>query len=532
MSAMKHLTLQLTELTDEKCSEALSLTRHFVKIRLDEATVDANLLKAIERHGAEIRKLECNETNVLLDVPSKTLFLEILKKLPKLEKFTFENANFVTQISEAQVSKLMEEQVELVELKYLKEIAINESNPLVLRLLDTSSVIRLKVNEVRQENVVHQSMPMLQELAIRKKSFRLPQSEEKLTQITAPLKKLSLLHIETSYPHTSLLMFMGNIKNTLEELEIGNKFPLCYYEFVIQSLPKLQVLKIHVDRLQSLWKPFRKLQPNMNVKILILYAKKNFGSEIENLIGIFPNAETLALDSDIKAEDERAITNEQMKSIANNLLKLKVLRVRTLENESFDDVNIPTLKELHIQFHRFLRPDAWKKITAACPNIEKLTFDSAHISCYLSRSFHIICANFKKLQHINILNGFEASKENFDDMLRNCSELKSVTMQKVAIEKDPTMIDEFTKKGPPLTLIECYTTLDQVDFDLWGEDRFRYFPPMDLYDDEFGGSEFDSDDTDYDDEEGEEEESDLDDDDVYSSDEDDSDEEGEDFVLY
>lgn len=328
-----------------------------------------------------------------------------------------------------------------------------------------------KVTSLKQSNftwpLFSVELPYLEELALRRHSA----ADQEIGNIPkAPLKRLSIQDGDEV-----VLSSLTDFKDTLEELEIMQYAPLIIYETIFKKMTKLQLLKIHMDQLP--WKEdFSTLKPNFNIKTLIVQAKRAYYPKLQDIIGNLPSIETLVLNCDLVVD----FGNLLMSFIALNLLKLRVLEIRSLDASVFVDVSLPSLRELTIYEMSF--ENGFQHIAASCQNLEKLALKLVDISVDLPNSkLEVASQNLEKLQHFYIGEGFVADKATFNLLWNNFSALKDVTIMQNAIDDDPTMINEFIHKSAiRLTIMPKAAPSIRGSFDLWAKEDIQFTS----YDDE------------------------------------------------
>lgn len=299
----------------------------------------------------------------------------------------------------------------------------------------------------------------MQELAITR-CDSLPPYED----IRCLLKKLSIIPTRDD---EVFLSWMDALKDSLEALDIAGFLSLSTYAFLFETLRKLQLLKLNAESLPMMEdKSGKKLKPNLNVKTLILYSKHGCDNNVESFIGNLPNLESLVLKCDLQGND----SNRLMTFISNNLTKLCLLEIRSLDDGTFKNVNIPTLRKLHIHYYGGedqITGDGLETIAINCPNIKQLSIEHILDSFrLLANEILIITTNLKKLQRLYIGDGFVASQETFNHF-RNHPELKLIMMMKNALDEDSTMINDITQNGPQIMLLEKPAHIFRTDFNLW-----------------------------------------------------------------
>lgn len=472
---MKKLPLHIQRLeldsSDDKYREALELQRKHVRIIIegvDFAVQGDKILQIMQKHGSRIQRIDVKHIRIFTNADSIEKFIKFMNAAPILKKITFDSVGlFHKNLTGAEIENVIEKFP--VEAKKLSKVVMSDSNMYVLHFIENAKITSLKQDQMIVQRVLLKNLPHLEEFAIHKFLFTWFQID--FEKISCPLKRLSLLGCKYD-SNNSPMLFITKIKNTLEELEIGRKFKFDFYQRVFNELKNLRVLKIHMHKMPEF---DLKLQLLESVKTLILYAEnENFDERIEQFIGVLPNVETLVMKWCVEAENERPITNQQMTFIANNMQKLRVLQLRVIDNDTFTNVSLPSLRELHLTFHRFLMHYGFKTIAESCPNIEKIIISSVHSNHFCSpAAVSVITNEFTKLKYLELGNGFYAVKQNFDDFL-NCSTLKTVRLLHKALRDDPKMADGFTKSDKRLILhtgpyAEKYD--HEIDFDLWANEE-------------------------------------------------------------
>jgi hypothetical protein len=308
-------------------------------------------------------------------------------------------------------------------------------------------------------------MPLLNELVMRVERSDSSDNIPSVQIASSQLKKLSTFKIDGTY-FTDL---MGKISATLEVLELGNKHSPAVYEFVFKNLPKLSFLKINMENLslenENEQILVETLRTHEGVKTLMLLTKENYDFA-QVFISKLPNIESLVLDFFMNTGD----FNSLMSFIAANLRNLRVLEIRKFENSTVISY-IPSLQELKIYWLKSSSTPDWLAITQGCPNLEILSIGSIGNPLLLSETvIEVLCQNLRKLKKLFIGYGFKATKGIFD-LLKTCPSLKNVTILKTAIDDDPIMIEDFTKTGPQIVLLDAFPSNLRTDFITWtGED--------------------------------------------------------------
>lgn len=356
-----------------------------------------------------------------------------------------------------------------------------------MKFFDTS-----KVTSLKQKNftwpLFSVELPCLEELALHRQSA--------VNQLIGIIPKATLKRLSIYDGDEVVLSSLMDFKDTLEELEIVQFAPLIIYETIFKNMTKLQLLKIHMDRMP--WdEEFTTLKPNLNIKTLIVQGKHAYFPKLHNIIGNLPNIETLVLNCDLVAD----FGNSLMSFIALNLLKLRVIEIRSLDASVFVNVSLPSLRELTIYEMSF--ENGFEHIAASCSNAEKITLKLVEISVVLPISkLEAASQHLKKLQHFYIGEGFVADKATFVLLWNNFPALKDVIIMQSAIDEDPLMINEFIHKSAPrLTIMPKAVPSIRGSFNLWAKEDIQ-FTSYDAESNSDEDSEF-SLDLDIDDEDGE-----------------------------
>jgi hypothetical protein len=292
------------------------------------------------------------------------------------------------------------------------------------------------------------SQKHIQELALRDMEFQPSKiSLEQINAIQFPLKKLSLL-LQTDLFGTeeNLLAFLNKFTGSLEELEIGGKFPEKVYEMIFKNFRNLKVLRINVSQAPTDDAFYHNLRSSPSVKKLILYCfRSSHQRVIEGIIGNLPNLESLDLDSD-------DVSNELLVFISNNLLKLEHLSLRDVNEKIVNQVRIASLKSLSIKTLPLLYTIQWKVILKAFPKVEKFSVEQVTNPISLNdRNFNVISKTWKNLSHVKFGYGFVAVKRIFNQMLRNCKSIKVVEISEDSFKNNKVIknmvLRDFKKDG-------------------------------------------------------------------------------------
>lgn len=279
-----------------------------------------------------------------------------------------------------------------------------------------------------------------------------------------PLKRLSLRSIEIEDVEV-FIAFMNNFKDTLEELDFGSNFPDPVYDYVFK-LPKLKLLKIFLNASPEAAEFYQKLRPNRTVKTLIIHSIHchNYVTQLQHIIGSFPAIESLRLD----LSNDRSVTIEVLSFIALNMLQLRVLQVNRIHNDAFNNVVLPSLRELHIFDHRDIDGTGWNAITESCPNIEKLAIhsDASNIFFLRENEAASITNHLRSLKHLSLGQDVIATKTALAEILSRLDQVR-VEISKEAIDDNTSAFDEYLRTSPRLTALSSEVKKLPIDLDLW-----------------------------------------------------------------
>lgn len=242
------------------------------------------------------------------------------------------------------------------------------------------------------------------------------------------------------------LRLLDIFKETIEELDIHIKFS-SIFSFALTKLPNLKTLKIDIDyliRFGSEKEIFRNIRLNTNVTTLSFNGYLLSVIDLQQFLDKLPNVQKLFVT--FLGDD-----NQFINCIANNLQQLEVLKIGSILREHFENVTFPTLRSLHIC--EVSAKSGLEVISKNCPNLEKLAIDSFHNpGKWAETEFAKSSQHWKQLQHLQIGGRFIPSREISDVLLRDCPELKSVTISKFAKQPDPTMFDKFKQRDKHISL--------------------------------------------------------------------------------
>lgn len=318
----------------------------------------------------------------------------------------------------------------------------------------------------------------LEQLALRHSDLDISTfGHENICKMQFPLKKLSLLkHSEIVICEENVLAFFNNFVDTLEYLELGETFPDSVYEMIFKKFRHLKTLKVNIGYAPSGSSFYHNLRPNLSVKELVICGfNDDVIKSLEGFIGNLPNIETLIM-------DVNEIPKEVMVFITNNLSKVKSLHLKKIDGKMVEDVQIPSVKSLHIRMLPELQVGNWKSIVKAFPNIEFLRIEKIYDPNSLtSKTFNIFTKAWKNLKHIQLGYGFLAEKRVFNQMLKNCEHIQSVEVHESAFAPQSSkdgILKDFKKPGLSLTIKSTQPAFSATSRSLWENEDIDFDSDM------------------------------------------------------
>lgn len=519
---MKQLPLELEGSWVRLDQQLKNFSRKYHTVEIDNSCEwSESAIKVLSRHGKEARLLE------LSDCDFDMAHIKVLNKLfgvfEGLEELKICNASI--NVIESEINKIKPvnmarlKTVVLSEFHFGVRISVRTSREILknflpfqlLQFIRTTQLSCLKINEWstgQDSSMLYLAgyladQKCLEQLAMRDSELDIGAfSASHINRMTFPLKSLSLRkHSRTVCDEQNMKEFFKRFSNTLEELELGNSFPDSIYEMIFKKFLKLKYLKVNIAHAPKENVFYHNLQANSSVKKLVVQGyKQQHLKSLQGFIGNLPNIETLVMC------DSSEVTKGPMIFFTNNLLKIHTLCLTTIKGNMLKGVNMPSVKSLIIESLPKLSHHDWKAIVKAFRNLEKLEVGSSYEACSLSDlMFNIITKGFKKLKHIELGYGFNAKKRIFNQILKNCRNIRTVNIFESAFdnipEKEKDSILEFFKKPGLRFIINSYPYLHDVAEAKTGS----------LWDDE--ALEFDSDESD---EENSDEDPDYDEDEAFA----------------
>lgn len=274
----------------------------------------------------------------------------------------------------------------------------------------------------------------LEELALRNLKYQKNSVDvEKLNSIQFPLKRLALDQEGNLFDtDENFLLFIDKFKETLEELDLGGRFTESVHAMIFKSFRNLKTLSVFINSAETDEAFYQNLRPNPSVRNLIIQGQtvtKSLQGFIENL----PNIETLVL-------KHRNQPQELMALISNNFLKLKNLHLEGI-NSLFDSFNNQSVTSITITelCPSPLEQDNFEAVVKGFPNIENISINKFFGDQTLNNTIlNIITKGWPQLRHVKLGEGFVVSESQFNRLMNNCKELRTVEIAEHVFEESST----------------------------------------------------------------------------------------------
>lgn len=343
----------------------------------------------------------------------------------------------------------------------------------MLEFFKKSQLISLKISGSLCSDMEHYlinylvTQKKLEELALRDLDFRYSSIEaSQIEKLNFPLKKLAL-HLQKDFLNSeeNAKTFLGRFANTLEQLELGGKFESSFYAYVFEKLEKLKCLDLNAGGLpkdESFYKTLKNL-PSVKKLIIDRYKAKH-QPLVQGIIGNLQDVETLIIAGDV--------SNKLMLFIANNLHKLKSLKVGSFTGNMFNKVKMPeSLKKFSVTRLGSVSGKNWAEICSAMPTLEEFSVTSIRGDLSFNEAkFNAFTRNWHQLRVLNIGFGFAPKPRMFSYLLKRCPKIHTVRIASGCEISNPAF-ENFKKNGLRLILGNPYETggnIDgEVDTSLW-----------------------------------------------------------------
>lgn len=419
-------SLKLHQHDEARINFLLTTNRKFQEIEL-KGRLDIEPNKNIEifrRHGFDVVALSLND--VCID--SFTKLTEILKCVSNLKQLTT-----LKTLTSMVISDVPAEE-DLPELTKLKTLQMARTQYSILKCLKKAKLTTIKVlnstlyysyNCTDLEDFL-KSQDMLTTLAVRSiyhNSSMLFRTQNLNASNPFQLTKLSLLYTQLRSPndYDNLLKFLEPQAKTIQELELGHRFPRSVYEFVFVKMTNLKTLNLMTGEIPQEKELLERMVVNRSIKNLIFKDSPRYDNEslqfFRYFLKRFPRVTSLTLLEDC-CKDVIVI-------IAHSFKNLKMLQMSYCND--FDDVHFSNLNALQIQYHSDELFD-WDKFTKANPQLTELTIHSIDVEkCLNLTDIENITTN-NNLQTLRLGDGFAADKRFFEIIRKNCPDLKTLEL--------------------------------------------------------------------------------------------------------
>lgn len=395
-----------------------------------------NILMIVQKHGSQIQELSI--TSLTLDDCST--FTQILKAMPKLKKV------FMERVAVRLVDFNLNEINKMINLKALEMIRCSyEMCGYFLKSQLTTLAIKRSIIINPHGNIE----PLLDFMASQRdltslalESFNCGSKffEAAIQDKKFPfkLRKLCLVDVDEYYdPHEdeeddepvddnrSLMQFMKKHSETIEELELREKFSSEIYELVFAKFEKLKTLRLLANDIPTEKSFFKRLRKNRSIVNLTLIGSR----PPDQIFAKVPNVETFKwLPRSVSSESKTL-------KIVSESLKLKNLIVGGIV---LKNVNFPNLISLRL----LLGCDGSKlqEFAKSNPNITEL-----YVAETFANESLDITKIVKHLKHLQVLtigedrsdkNDHKMDKPFFNFLRENCKELKSFNLHESNFQAD------------------------------------------------------------------------------------------------
>lgn len=443
----------------------LTTSRKFGKIKLNKMrNIESKKnIDVFRRHGANVVRL-CLMGSCIL---SYIKFAELLKCLPNLKEVIMVE----TSCEEGDVPP------DLPELNKLKTLEMVASSYNIIKIFQKAKVTTLKLlNSSCRHSFYCQaledflkSQEMLTALAIR--TVHHDDSMMFRTDATMPfqLTQLSLLNIqlrESANDYNNLLKFLQPQAKTLNELEIGRKFPSFVFEFIFAKMTNLKTLSLMMSQIPQYKQFYERLEENRSINKLILLDSSSYNNDtlrfLRDFLDRLPNIESLTL---LEYCDRTTLL-----VMAQSLKKLKTLVTFSFNEDVIQGVQFPNLNSLSIQFLDD-RVD-WNEFTKINSRLTELTIEQMFDAAFLNvDDIEHITTNIQ-LQTLRIGENLAADNRFLEIIRKNCPNLNTLDLHKNSVSDE---LKDFSL----LRLCESEVIKCPKHFQLWTEDDYDLKYPFD-----------------------------------------------------
>lgn len=373
---------------------------------------DENIFLEILKTMPNLKKVNCLHTVLLFGEPSDGNVLPAFSKLETLEMV----------LCEYNVMKCFKQS----QLKCLKVLSSMDKNrqsptPLIEFLRTQNRLTTLALHSFKQDESQLFQAPVLEDGM----PFR--------------LKKLSLMGIklrESPNDYNNLLHFMKSHAKTVEELELGRKFPDFVYEFIMSKFTKLNTLRLMANELPKEMEFYQRLEENKSIKFLVVVDSpppdhtNNGSAWLKEFFKHMPNVESISLLD--------YIDRDTIQFIAGNFTKLKQIWVRNFDGSIFNGIRFPS-SLMSLNLKQFDDTTDWNGFTRDNPGITELYIATVYDPDNLD--IHNIIKNLK-LHSLKIDGEINGDKNFFDAIRQNCSDLKKLDIDENSLSLDISEVSE------------------------------------------------------------------------------------------
>lgn len=439
---------------DSSCLWSLELY-HNNEVDVDERWVDFMLTTK--------RKFGTIKLNMILDIPkNKTLeifqkhgynvttlhligscidsfirFAEVLKCMPNLRHVIVLETSTLCGVSDTPPDQ------DLPDLKKLKTLEMIGSEYSIVNCFQKAKLTTIKVLNSYHEHSLDcepledflKTQDMLTTLAFRSihhTTSMLFRTDHLNVPMPFHLTRLSLLNVqlqESPNDYNNLLKFLKPQTKTLQELELGHRFPSFVFEFIFANMTKLRTLSLMMSELPQEKEFYERLEENRSVENLIFLesgASDGLGNQREKFICDFLNKLPNVCSLNIQEYCGRGT----FMAIAKSLSKLQSLTTQFCK-DGFTGVHFPNLKALHI--HRMNEKIDWNAFTKAHSRLTELTIEVLYDEEMVSMDDMENIANNVSLETLRLDEFFTAGKRFFEIIGKNCTNLKVLDLHKSSV---------------------------------------------------------------------------------------------------
>lgn len=332
----------------------------------------------------------------------------------------------------------------------------------------------------------------LEELALQDLKFEKNSVDtEKLKMIQFPLKRLSLGKQRNLLgSEENLLLFMNKFVSTLNQLEVGSKFPESFYVLIFRKLLRLKTLNIFISQAPTSSVFYHKLLPNSSIRKLIVQSSStSYLKSLKGFLGNLPNVETLVLNTDY-------LSNKLIMFISANLLNLKNLQLAGVTEELFVNGNIPSLKSITINrlYTNALCVNFYQKMIKALPNVENFSIKRVNGNAISNDYILKGIKGWAHLRDLTLGQRFEVYySKKLIQLLNSCKNLQRIEVdnscfKECTLERKDEVLKEFSRKNVQFAIRaqvwNDFWNFNGCCFELWNNTALHSLRETDIEDKE------------------------------------------------